>query len=170
MEYPYYDHSVGKRKRGDGDFTGNNRGGKGHSIARRFPNTELYQTTDPCDLKVEGMALPSIFMYVRCPAVDKAACPCCCDRRVAHIDSMIVAVDGACPGNGANPTESSCGVYVGPDNRRKISIPMPDYEVQHESTCRASCGLHGSRGMPILDHMRRPVVRRNGSDLLQTIV
>jgi hypothetical protein len=46
---------------------------------------------------------------------------------VAHIDSMIVAVDGAYPGNGANPTESSCGVYVGPDNRHNISILMPDY-------------------------------------------
>ena len=92
-----------------------------------FPIPSCIKPPIPAILKLRAWLSPRYSCTSGAPRSTKLRAPCCCDRRVAHIDSMIVAVDGAYPGNGANPTESSCGVYVGPDNRHNISILMPDY-------------------------------------------
>ncbi|ROV96727.1 hypothetical protein VSDG_05590 [Cytospora chrysosperma] len=61
-------------------------------------------------LEVEGF---SGHMHVRCHASSSRACRC--GRYILHTDSMIVAVDGACPSNGTGQAvKSACGVYLGP--------------------------------------------------------
>ncbi|KAI0470232.1 ribonuclease H-like protein [Xylaria cf. heliscus] len=64
-------------------------------------------------------------MHVRCPWASTT--PCSCGRYSLHIDSLVVAVDGACPGNGSQrATKSSCGVYFGPDAPENLAFLVPD--------------------------------------------
>jgi len=51
-------------------------------------------------------------MHARCPLSSSKACRC--GRYACHMDSLIVAVDGACPGNGTDAAvTSACGVFFG---------------------------------------------------------
>lgn len=53
------------------------------------------------------------FTHVRCPGSATHTCHMC-SRHFAHVDSLVIAVDGACPGNGRNrAVKSACGVYFG---------------------------------------------------------
>lgn len=62
------------------------------------------------NLEVEGF---DNHIHVRCHASSRR--PCYCGRYVYHADSMVVAIDGACPFNGTDQaTRSACGVYFGP--------------------------------------------------------
>lgn len=62
-------------------------------------------------VEVEGF---SGYMHVRCHASSPRACRC--GRYILHTDSMVVAVDGACPSNGTDQAvKSACGVYLGPE-------------------------------------------------------
>lgn len=81
--------------------------------SRVFPN-EYYKTDlasmGDRELEVEGF---NGYMHVRCYATSLQ--PCSCGRYAFHTDSMVVAVDGACPSNGTDQaTRSACGVYLGP--------------------------------------------------------
>jgi len=59
------------------------------------------------DLEVEL----ETFLHVRCPNANHE-CPEC-TRNIGHIDSLIVAVDGACRGNGTAAAQTSaCGVFL----------------------------------------------------------
>jgi len=79
------------------------------AVGRRFPHVdwEILSELGTDHLEIRGF---SGFSHVRCP---KATPPACiCGRYSCHLDSVIVAADGACPGNGY-ATQSACGVYFG---------------------------------------------------------
>lgn len=88
-------------------------GGSPQLESRVFPS-QYYKTglsaMDDEMLEVEGF---DGYMHVRCHASSPR--PCYCGRYILHTDSMIVAVDGACPSNGTDQAvKSACGVYLGP--------------------------------------------------------
>lgn len=85
------------------------RGGNPGETCRRFPREEWYGD-DSENLEVRGT---DNFMHTRCPSASPNACPC--GRYACHLDSLVIAVDGACPGNGSDrAVASGCGVYFGP--------------------------------------------------------
>ncbi|CAG8975764.1 hypothetical protein HYALB_00009283 [Hymenoscyphus albidus] len=51
-----------------------------------------------------------------------------CGGRPAHIDTVIIAVDGACRGNGSLKPEASYGVFVKEKSLLNISSRIPDSE------------------------------------------
>ena len=79
--------------------------------SRRFPQEEYYEPGDNTG-NIEVVGLKG-FTHVRCHRASQRACHC--GRYACHINSMIIAVDGACPGNGSDKAVmSACGVYFGP--------------------------------------------------------
>ncbi|KAI1190219.1 hypothetical protein F5B17DRAFT_105461 [Nemania serpens] len=62
------------------------------------------------------------FMHVRCPYASRTPSQFF-DGHSCHVDSLVVAVDGACPDNGSHiATKSACGVYFGPDNPENVAV------------------------------------------------
>ncbi|KAI1174050.1 ribonuclease H-like domain-containing protein [Nemania sp. FL0916] len=90
-----------------------------------FPSIEYMVDEASCgtsNLEVEGFRG---FRHVRCPWA--APNPCRCGRHDLHIDSLIVAVDGACPGNGTpRATKSAYGIFYGEDAEDNMSISIWD--------------------------------------------
>lgn len=85
------------------------RAGKPDGTCARFPRPEYAEYGDTGNLEVLGL---DFFMHARCPYSSAQACYC--GRYACHLDSLIVAVDGACPGNGSEgAVRSGCGVYFG---------------------------------------------------------
>ncbi|KAH8663850.1 ribonuclease H-like domain-containing protein [Ilyonectria robusta] len=89
------------------------------------------------------------FIHLRCPFSSPE--PCSCGRHSYHMDSMIVAVDGACPGNGSHKAVASgCGVWFGPrsadsDNNTiqpNLSFRVPDDPIHPHTSQRAE--LHAA--------------------------
>ncbi|KAI0449208.1 ribonuclease H-like protein [Xylaria acuta] len=65
------------------------------------------------------------FTHVRCPWASTT--PCSCGRHSLHVDSLVVAVDGACPGNGSDrATKSAFGVFFGSDAPENLAFRVPD--------------------------------------------
>lgn len=95
------------------DKTGHHRAGKPgpEENPDRYP---LVSHTEKGYTSVEDLEVFfDDFLHVRCPRA-RHECPYC-ERNYCHFDSLIVAVDGACPGNGtAAATTSGCGVYLSP--------------------------------------------------------
>jgi ribonuclease HI len=53
------------------------------------------------------------FTHIRCPLASRNACPC--GRYACHVNSLVIAIDGACQGNGTDEAvASACGAYFGP--------------------------------------------------------
>lgn len=75
------------------------------------------------------------FVHARCPFASSRACSC--GRYACHLDSLIVAVDGACRGNGVNATRSAAGVYYGPSDHGNLNfafeVPAANQEPKHTS-------------------------------------
>ncbi|KAI1113892.1 ribonuclease H-like domain-containing protein [Nemania sp. NC0429] len=64
-------------------------------------------------------------IHVRCPWASDV--PCRCGRHSLHLDSLVVAVDGACPGNGTdNATKSAYGVFFGPGSPDNLALRVPN--------------------------------------------
>ncbi|RYP79925.1 hypothetical protein DL770_006464 [Monosporascus sp. CRB-9-2] len=124
-----------KRKRSPSDEMGRkvhekhspHRSGRPPGNCNRFPGPYYIENGgDEDNLEVVGL---NDFVHVRCPFASPKACPC--GRYACHLDSMIVAVDGACPGNGSDlAVRSACGVYFGPegddDGPRNMALRIPD--------------------------------------------
>ncbi len=71
---------------------------------------ELYALRDIPSDEIEATGV-SGFTHLRCPGTQRR---CECGRLYCHINSLIVAVDGACPGNGSpKAIRSACGVFLG---------------------------------------------------------
>ncbi|KAJ8131575.1 hypothetical protein O1611_g2052 [Lasiodiplodia mahajangana] len=100
--------------------------GKHGATCRRFP-TKAYVNEEASggtnNLEVKGF---SNFRHVRCPKAPPFPCNIC-GRYSLHFDSLVVAVDGACPGNGTpNATKSAYGVFFGDDLPDNIADRVPD--------------------------------------------
>ncbi|KAK3901777.1 ribonuclease H-like domain-containing protein [Staphylotrichum tortipilum] len=64
------------------------------------------------------------FTHLRCPGTDHR---CMCGRLYSHLTSLIVAVDGACPGNGSpKAVRSACGVYLGNPDKAEADERKPE--------------------------------------------
>ncbi|KAF0321701.1 ribonuclease H-like protein [Colletotrichum asianum] len=95
-------------------------------IFGRFPPLPWWHPNDPDCIRPKYSILrlgPRIelrdsnsgFVHARCGL-----------RNHAHSDSLVIAVDGACPRNGTGATTSSIGVYFGPGNENNLSAKIPD--------------------------------------------
>ncbi|KAI1279444.1 ribonuclease H-like protein [Xylaria sp. FL0933] len=99
--------------------------GKTGGCLDRFPSKVYMHDEALCGIESLEIKGHYGFNHVRCPWASRT--PCSCGRHSLHLDSLIVAVDGACPGNGTHhATRSACGVYFGPDMEENIAIRLPD--------------------------------------------
>lgn len=132
------------------DKHGPHNGGRLPHIQRgeHFPG-ECYTShgSNSDNLEVKGHDFD--FIHLRCPWSSPE--PCSCGRHSYHLDSMIVAVDGACPGNGSHKAVASgCGVWFGPrsansDNNTiqpNLSFRVPDDPIHPHTSQRAE--LHAA--------------------------
>ncbi|RYP21673.1 hypothetical protein DL765_002134 [Monosporascus sp. GIB2] len=107
------------------DEHSHHRHGRPLGNCNRFPGPHyLASGGDEDNLEVVGF---NSFVHVRCHFASPKTCYC--GRYACHLDSMIVAVDGACPGNGSDlAVRSACGVYFGldDDDPRNMALRIPD--------------------------------------------
>lgn len=78
---------------------------------RRYPSS-IYP-----DLELRDV--DSGFVHVRCPMTQESF------NLHGHADSLVIAVDGACPHNGNGATASGIGVYFGLGNENNLSARIP---------------------------------------------
>ncbi|KAM7185473.1 Ribonuclease H-like domain containing protein [Naviculisporaceae sp. PSN 640] len=116
-------------------------------LANFFPTPE-YASNGIYD----GFEVPNpvlFFNHVRCP--HSVGPPCVCGRYECHTDSLVIAVDGACPGNGTGTTErSAVGVYFGDFGEEELgkyatpnlSLRIPDHPHYDHTNQRAE--LHSA--------------------------
>ncbi|RYC61410.1 hypothetical protein CHU98_g4796 [Xylaria longipes] len=92
------------------------RAGNSGDTCNRFPGPsypdcmeeEVFCGVDYCEINLQFG-----FTHVRCPLASTS--PCLYGRHSLHLDSLVVAVAGACPGNGSYlATKSTCGVCFSP--------------------------------------------------------
>ncbi|KAI0106416.1 ribonuclease H-like protein [Nemania sp. FL0031] len=119
---------------------GPHRAGHPKGTRNRFPikvYTHEYALCGTDDLAIKGFRE---FIHIRCPWAMKT--PCLCGRRSLHLDSLVIAVDGACPGNGTvHATKSAYGVFFGPDSANNIAARVPNYPGYLHTSQRAElCG------------------------------
>ncbi|KAI0536919.1 ribonuclease H-like protein [Xylaria digitata] len=80
----------------------------------KFPSREYMTEKAPCgtdNLEIQAST---------------AAC-WVCGRHSLHTDSLVIAVDGACPGNGTHhATKSGCGVFFDPNLPENLAFRVPD--------------------------------------------
>ncbi|TRX91649.1 hypothetical protein FHL15_007431 [Xylaria flabelliformis] len=104
------------------------RSGNLGGTCNRFPGSEyLDYVGDKAFCGVDNLEIAGQdgFTHVRCPVA--SSIPCTCGRHSLHIDSLVVAVDGPCPGNGTyQATKSACGVFFGPLAPNNMSFRVPD--------------------------------------------
>ncbi|KAI1287851.1 ribonuclease H-like protein [Xylaria venustula] len=93
--------------------------------SNRFPSRDYIEDKASCGtnyLEVDGLYG---FVHVRCPCASRI--PCSCGRHSLHIDSLVVAVDGACPGNGTQLADkSACGVFFAPGSTENFAFRVSD--------------------------------------------
>ncbi|KIW33076.1 uncharacterized protein PV07_04571 [Cladophialophora immunda] len=94
------------------------------SVAERFnpEDWEFSEEFEPDDMVTE--CYEGTFSYLVCPHGDP--CPEH-NRREAHLNNLVVAVDGACSGNGKQnfDVEAGIGVYFGDASPDNISTGLP---------------------------------------------
>lgn len=104
--------------------------------------------TDPLDLEMRGKAG---FQHVRCP---RGKTRCQCGLLSYHLDSLVIAVDGTCPGNGgSSAARSSGGIWFRDgmgtnsprsDYRQNFAFSIPDHP-DHSHTSQIA-ELHAAVG------------------------
>ncbi|KAI1810094.1 ribonuclease H-like protein [Poronia punctata] len=109
-------------------------GGSTGSTCGRFPD-ELYLLDQGgfCGLDYRYLEIEGNegFRHIRCPRASPKPCPC--GRHSLHTDSLVVAVDGACPGNGSClAVKSAYGVFFG-YGKDNLAIRIPDGHYPHTS-------------------------------------
>ncbi|KAM7191833.1 Ribonuclease H-like domain containing protein [Rhypophila sp. PSN 637] len=86
------------------------------TIALKFPHEPEYvhDNEGPDSLGLTNLEITGLeFRHVRCPRASEP-CPGNCSRYGCHVDSLIIACDGACPHNGTpKAVRSSFGVFFG---------------------------------------------------------
>ncbi|KAI0412934.1 ribonuclease H-like protein [Xylaria grammica] len=113
-----YEHSIEPRH-------GAHRAGSPGGTCSRFPSRHFMVEDASCgadNLEIDGF---NTFTHARCPWASTA--PCRCGRHSLHIDSLIVAVDGACPGNGTpHATKSAGGVFFARGSPENLAFRVAD--------------------------------------------
>ncbi|KAI0975413.1 ribonuclease H-like protein [Xylaria arbuscula] len=101
------------------------RAGKRGGSCDRFPSRDYIEEEASCGInKLEVDGLYGL-VHIRCPWASRI--PCSCGRHSLHLDSIVVAVDGACPGNGTQLADkSTCGVFFAPDSPANLAFRVPD--------------------------------------------
>lgn len=144
-------HASGHHRQGEiaHDEHGPHNGGQPpHIPDEQFPG-EYFTAYGSTDDNLEVKGLDGDFVHLRCPWSSSE--PCSCGRYSYHVDSMIVAIDGACPGNGSDKAVASgCGVWFGPryaDNnddtlQPNLSFRVPDDRIHPHTSQRAE--LHAA--------------------------
>ncbi|KAI0143122.1 ribonuclease H-like protein [Xylariaceae sp. FL1272] len=99
-----------------------------HGHCRRWPTPEYteYGITDNGYGGTENLEIIGFhgFYHARCPWASPK--PCTCGLYSLHVDSLVVAVDGACPGNGSDrAVTSSCGVSFNYDSAYNLAFRLP---------------------------------------------
>lgn len=128
---------------------GPHRSGSPGGSCTLFPNETFYHEVN--DLEVVGFFN---FTHVRCPLASTT--PCLCGRRSLHLDSLVVAVDGACPNNGKGTADKSAyGVFFGPNSPmnmagRVIEGPVDFHTSQRAELTAAFLAIEASR--QYIDH------------------
>ncbi|KAI8947580.1 ribonuclease H-like protein [Xylaria longipes] len=112
------------------------RAGNSGDTCNRFPGPsypdcmeeEVFCGVDYCEINLQFG-----FTHVRCPLASTS--PCLYGRHSLHLDSLVVAVAGACPGNGSYlATKSTCGVCFSPGALENLVFRVPDTpEYSHTS-------------------------------------
>ncbi|KAK7756105.1 hypothetical protein SLS62_002048 [Diatrype stigma] len=121
------------------DQHAHHRAGNPGETCQRFPRGDWYGDGDD-NLEVRGA---DNFMHVRCPFASPTACRC--GRYACHLDSLVIAVDGACPGNGAHRADAcGCGVYFGP----RGSVDEDGYVVELNEQRNLAFEVSGAAGRP----------------------
>jgi len=128
---------------------------------RRFRPDELYAKHISLDLVEVNQS--GVWTFTACPISD----PCkSCGRLVHHTDSIIIAVDGACRGNGTPEARAAVGVFVARESRYNTSLAVPFDEVRATNqVAELSAGICGlRRALLIQSH------KVGGEDLRQVII
>ncbi|KAH7311331.1 ribonuclease H-like domain-containing protein [Stachybotrys elegans] len=117
-----------------------------HVCSRRHgePNHDFaVRRFEPKSLFGSGVDLDSIevpsddgrFTYVACGNEKRCVY---CGGRPAHVHSIIVAVDGACKGNGKPGARASVGVFVGPSSKyNKFEALSAEFQTNQVAELRA---------------------------------
>ncbi|KAI1125898.1 ribonuclease H-like protein [Nemania abortiva] len=99
---------------------------------QNYTDNKAFCGTD--DLEIAGFYG---FRHVRCPLASTRPCAHC-GRRGLHVDSLVVAVDGACPGNGTqDATKSAYGVFFGSNSMDNLACRVPDTSGYSHTSQRA---------------------------------
>ena len=72
------------------------------------------------------------------PCPDPDTCPCC-GRRARHWDCIVIAIDGACRGNGMAMTEGAIGIYFADESKHNISQTVVDIESTSQKNELRAC-------------------------------
>ncbi|KUI62630.1 Ribonuclease H [Cytospora mali] len=124
------------------------------------------------------------YMHVRCHASSPRACYC--GRYSSHTDSMIIAIDGACPSNGTDKAVmSTCGVYLGPGANNwswRVSDKPGERHTSSRAEIHAAIGalkaimpFHADGGHVVCEHAGPPcrarhiVIKSDSSYLVNSI-
>ncbi|KAI1263611.1 ribonuclease H-like domain-containing protein [Xylariaceae sp. FL1019] len=115
-------------------------GGCPDGYCRRWPTAEYtdYGTPELELCRTDNLEIIGFygFYHVRCPRAPSK--PCRRGRYSLHVDSLVVAVDGACPSNGSGrAVMSSCGVSFNYDSAHNLAFRLPDTDGYAHTNQRA---------------------------------
>ncbi|MCJ1399504.1 hypothetical protein MMC11_002706 [Xylographa trunciseda] len=75
---------------------------------------------------------------VPCPRMD--ACDHC-GKQPRHLDSIFVAIDGACRGNGTPDARAAIGVYFAESSLYNISMTIPEHQATNQVSELVACWM-----------------------------
>ena len=103
---------------------------------RKFRPAELYGVGFELDSTDYEDVQTGEWTFVPCNTAD----PCeHCGRLQRHFDCLIIAVDGACRGNGTTNALSAVGVYFAKDSKWNISAPVDDPKPTNQKAELRAC-------------------------------
>lgn len=130
---------------------------------RRF---DPYQIYGP-DINISDIEVPSVqtWTYVACPGIFRG-------QRAAYTDSIIVAVDGACRGNGTPSSRASCGVFFGANSVYNKQTVLPSTYATNQKAELMACIIALKRVFEIQREcfegsLRKVVIKTDSSYLVR---
>lgn len=109
-----------------------------HGQSHGFPQYGRNIDKTPYQCAIRGEVNGQLWTFVTCPSednVDNYCEHCGGDEHVVHKDAIIIAVDGACRGNGTAYAQSGYGVFFHKNSGFNRAIKVPTH--QHHSNQRA---------------------------------
>lgn len=112
---------------------------------RKFNTSELYGSDFDLDSTLYD---DGDFTLVPC----HKGTPCeDCGRLAKHLDCIVIAVDGACRGNGTSNAQSAIGVYFAEDSPHNISMTTPNISQTSQCAELLAC-LNALTKIDVLKH------------------